>query len=108
MGPTVCLGLGAISMKVEWVQGEPLHSHTYAGTRDNTRQRAYMPATIVVARGLLSPMQWCGWRFSAAGQRVLNVYIACFFRLNAKFQTTFSKSIFKSFSKTLLSTTFIK
>ena len=29
-----------------------------------------MPATIVVARGLLSPMQWCRRRFSAEGQRV--------------------------------------
>ena len=73
MGPAVCYGLGTISMKEDWVQGAPLHSHTqisYAGTRDNSRRRAYMPATIVVARGLLSPMQWCGRRFSAEGQRV--------------------------------------
>ena len=37
----------------------PIHLHTqtsYTGTRDNTLRRAYMPATIVVARGLLSPM----------------------------------------------------
>ena len=33
---SVCLGPGAISMKEDWVQGAPLHSHTqtsYAGTR---------------------------------------------------------------------------
>ena len=29
-----------------------------------------MPATIVLARSLLSPMQVCGWRFSAVGERV--------------------------------------
>jgi len=59
MGPAVCLGPGAISIKVEWVQGAPPHLLTetsYAGTRDNTWQRAYMPATIFIARGLLSPM----------------------------------------------------
>ena len=58
-GPRCMYGPDAISMKVEWVQGAPLHSHTqtsYAGTRGNTRQRAYMPATIVIARGLLCPM----------------------------------------------------
>jgi hypothetical protein len=66
----VCLGPGAISMKEDWVQEAPLHSHTqtsYAGTRVFMRHRAYMPATIAVACGLLSPMQWCGHRFSAAG-----------------------------------------
>ena len=43
---------------------------TYAGTRAFMQHRVYMPSKIVVACGLLSPMQWCGWRFSAAGQRV--------------------------------------
>ena len=73
MGPAVCHGPGAISMKVEWVQGAPPHIHTqtsYAGTRDNTRWRAYMPATMVVARGLQSPMRVYGRRFSAMGERV--------------------------------------
>ena len=73
MGPAVCYGPGAISMKEDWVQGAPLHSHTqisYAGTRDNSLRWSYMAATIVVACGLLSPMQWCGRRFSAAGERV--------------------------------------
>ena len=43
MGPAVCLGPGAISMKEDWVQGAPLHSHTqtsYAGTRAFMRHRA--------------------------------------------------------------------
>jgi len=60
-------------MKVEWVQGAPPHSHTqtlYAGTRDITRRRAYMPTKIVVAHGLLSPMPVYGWHFSAVGERV--------------------------------------
>jgi len=59
VGPATHTGLGAISLKEDLVQGAPLHSHTettYAGTRDNSRRRSYMPATIVVARGLLSPM----------------------------------------------------
>ena len=58
MGPAVCYGLGAISMKEDWVQGAPLQAHTqtsYAGTRAFMRHRVYMPVTIVVARGLLSP-----------------------------------------------------
>ena len=37
---------------------------------DNTRRQVYMPATIVVARGLLSPMPVYGWRFSTMGERV--------------------------------------
>ena len=73
MGPATHTGLGAISMKVEWVQGAPPYLHTqtsYAGIRDNTRQWAYMPATIIVARGLLSPMPVYGRHFSALGERV--------------------------------------
>jgi len=57
--PPLCHCPGAISMKEDWVQGAPPHSHTqssYAGTRDNTRRRVYMPTTIVLDRGLLSPM----------------------------------------------------
>ena len=60
-------------MKVEWVQGAPPHLHTqtsYAGTRDNTWQRAYMPTTIIAAHGLISPMPVYGRRFSAMGERV--------------------------------------
>ena len=73
MVPSTQTGPGAISMKVEWLQGAPPHFHTetsYTGTRDNTRWRAYMPATIVVARGLQSPMRVYGWCFSAMGERV--------------------------------------
>ena len=56
-----------------WVQGAPPHLHTqtsYAGTRDNTWQRVYMPATIIVAHGQQSPMLVYGQRFSAVGERV--------------------------------------
>ena len=63
-------------MKVEYVQGAPPHLHTqtsYAGTRDNARRRAYMPATMVIARGLLSPVPVCGRRFSALGERVKEI-----------------------------------
>ena len=75
MGPAICTGPGAISMKVEWVQGVPPHLCTqtsYAGARDNTQWWAYMPTTIVNARGLLSPMPVCGRPFSAMGERVKN------------------------------------
>ena len=60
-------------MKVEWVQGAPPHLHkqtSYAGTRDNTQKGAYMPAAIIDARGLVSPMPVYGRRFSAMGERV--------------------------------------
>ena len=73
MDPAAHTGSGAISMQVEWVQGAPPHSHTqtlYTGTNDNTRRWVYMPATIVVARGLLSSMPVYGRRFSAVGERV--------------------------------------
>ena len=73
MSPATHTGPGTISMKVEYVQGAPPYLHTqtsFAGTRDNTWRRAYMPATIVIARGLLSPMPVYGWRFSAVGERV--------------------------------------
>ena len=59
VGPAICLSLGAISMKENWVQRAPLHSHTqtsYKGTRAFMRHRSYMPATIVVAPSLLSPV----------------------------------------------------
>ena len=65
VGPATHTGLGAMSLKEDYVQGAPLHLHThisYAGTRDNSRRQSYKPSTIVVARGLLSPMPW----FSAA------------------------------------------
>ena len=29
-----------------------------------------MPATIVIARGLVHPLPWCGWHFTAMGQEV--------------------------------------
>ena len=65
--------MGSVSMKVECLQGAPPHLQTqtsYAGTRDNTQRRAYMPATIAVARSLVRHMQWCGQCVSALGRRV--------------------------------------
>ena len=55
MGPSICLGPGAISMKEDWVQGAPLHSHTqtsYAGTRAFMRHRARVALFLL---GLLLP-----------------------------------------------------
>ena len=78
MGPTICTGPGVLSTKVESLQGAAPHLHTqtsYAGTRDNTRRWVYMPATIVVAHGLVRPKQWCGWRFFAMGLRVKGVHM---------------------------------
>ena len=69
-GPTTHTGPATLSMKEDYVQGTPLHSHThisYAGTRDNSRRRACLPATVVFARGLTGPMPRCGRRFYARG-----------------------------------------
>ena len=37
-----------------------------------------MPATIVVACGLVIPMPWCGWPFSAVGERVNSLVFSIF------------------------------
>ena len=41
VGPAVCYGPGAISMKEDWVQGAPLHLHTQLHTHlyPTTRRR---------------------------------------------------------------------
>ena len=44
--------------------------HRYTGTRDNTQWQVYMPATIVIACGLVHPLPWCGRCFPAVGQGV--------------------------------------
>ena len=64
MGPATCTGLGAVYMKVEYVQGAP-HTTSYAGTREFMRQRARValynrlfPQSIVTRRhgvGVLLP-----------------------------------------------------
>ena len=50
----------------------PTYTHNFMRRdyRDNTRRRAYMPATIVIARCLVHPTPWCRWRFPAVGQGV--------------------------------------
>ena len=68
---------GAISMKEDWVQGALFHSHTqtsYVGTRAFMRHRAYMPATIVIACGLLSPMPLFLAAFYCCGEKVKNKF----------------------------------
>ena len=74
VGSAVCHGPGAISMKEDWVQGAPSHSQTsYAGTRAFMRHRARLPATVVVARGLLSPMPWFSAAFYCRGFKGFNL-----------------------------------
>ena len=73
MGPDVCHGPVAISIKEDWVQGAPPHSHTqtlYAGTRAFMLHRARLPATIVIARGLQALCHGFWQCFTAAGERV--------------------------------------
>ena len=59
VGPAVCYGPGAITMKEEWVQGANLHPHTQLHTQGLGGLCGIgqgLPSTIVIARGLLSPM----------------------------------------------------
>ena len=75
MGPATCSGLGAVSMKVECLQGAPPHLHTqtsYAGTRVLIRRRAGIAlynrlfAWSIITRRHGVRTQ----RFPAVGQRV--------------------------------------
>ena len=65
MGPAVCLGPGAISMKEDWVQGAPLYLHTQLHTQVLGRLCGGgqgLPSTIVFLLGLSLPatMVWAG------------------------------------------------
>ena len=103
MGLAIYTGTGVLSMKVEYLQGAPPHLHTqtsYPGTWDNTQQRVYMPATNLVARGLLSSMPVCGWHFSAMGERVkyFNWFRKCYltiFNLVFQYSTLVEKFLTK-------------
>ena len=66
LGPAICTGPGAISMKVEWVQGAPPHSHTQLHTQVLGRlcgSGQGLPSTIVFSLGLSLPtaVVWSGF-----------------------------------------------
>ena len=74
MGPPTQISPGGLSMKVEYLQGFGRAFHTHkasnAGTSEFTWWRAYMPATIVIPRGLVQPPPWYGWHFPSVRQGV--------------------------------------
>ena len=79
VGPAVYFGPGDISMKEDWVQGAPPHSHTqtsYAGTgtRDNTRHRARVALyNHLFARSIVALCSDVGGKIPLWGKG-LNVY----------------------------------
>jgi len=74
VGPGVCLGLGAISIKEGWVQGAPIHSHTqtsYAGTRVFMWHRARVALyNRLFARSIVALCSGVGGKIPPMGQRV--------------------------------------
>ena len=83
--PYVTAQAPSLHMKEDWVQGAPHLSHiqtSYAGTKGFMRHRARLPATIVIARGLLSPMPWFWRRFTAVGERVKQILSVLYIFIN--------------------------
>ena len=69
MGPVVCYGPGAISMKENWVQGAPLHLHTQLHTPSEPHTTAAVkdcPLRAVYRY----PSPWYGVQNTPVGQRV--------------------------------------
>ena len=78
MGPTVCYGPGAISMKEDWVQGAPLHLHTQLHTHFVPHTTAAvkdcpLQLSLRVVYRYLSP--WYGVQNTPMGQRVKVVVV---------------------------------
>ena len=69
-GPATLTGPGTLSMKVKYLQEPLTHKASYAGTREFTQRQACLPATMVIARGLVQPPLRCGRCFPAMGQGV--------------------------------------
>ena len=61
-----------------------------------------MPATIVVARGLLSPMPVYGRRFSAVGERVKAAFDSHIFRRKLENYTHNQEDVFSVFIQAYL------
>ena len=73
MGPAVCNGPGAISMKENWVQGAPLHLHTQLHTSSEPHTTAAVndfPLQLSLRTVYLYPSPWYGVQNTPVGQRV--------------------------------------
>ena len=73
MGPSVCYGLGAISMKENWVQGAPLHLHTQLHTPSEPHTTAAVkdcPLQSSLRTVYHYPSPWYGVQNTPVGQRV--------------------------------------
>ena len=73
MGPAVCYGLGAISMKENWVQGAPLHFHTQLHTPSESYTMAAVkdcPLQSSLRAVYHYSSLWYGVQNTPMGQRV--------------------------------------
>ena len=75
MGPAVCYGPGAISMKEDWVQGAPLHLHTqlhilvhFVPHTTAAGKDCPLQSSFCAVYRYLSP--WYGVQNTPVGQRV--------------------------------------
>ena len=70
--PAACYGPGAISVKEDWVQGAPPHSHTqtsYTRTRDNTRRRVRVALyNRLFARSFITHRRGLGYKIPPWGK----------------------------------------
>jgi len=73
VGPAVCYGPGAISMKENWVQGAPLHLHTQLHTPSEPYTTAAVkdcPLQSSLRAVYRYPSPWYGVQNTTVGQRV--------------------------------------
>ena len=73
MGPAVCYGPGAISMKENWVQGAPLILHTQLHTPSEPYTTAAVkdcPLQSSLRAVYRYPSPWYGVQNTPVGQRV--------------------------------------
>jgi len=73
VGPAVCYGPGAISMKESWVQGAPLILHTQLHTPSEPHTTAAVkdrPLQLSLRADYRYPSPWYGVQNTPVGQRV--------------------------------------
>ena len=79
MGPATCTGLGAISIKMEWVQGPSSLTHTTSnvGTREFMQQWVRVPLYICLfARSIVTRRRGIGGVFLPWGKGLIRVISA--------------------------------